>query len=197
MFGEPVFALSQHARQGACAAAERMRRHLRVAHGHLGLLPFAPNRRRTVRGRRVHHGGLLVHGLDVVRKPSRDARHARWTDTFAGIRPATFLGSSCRRQWGPRWQRPLRVAGSRAGRVCIDRAARNGTRRCTRRTQTQVAPMITVLFACTHNAGRSQMASTFFNSMADPKMARAISAGDRARGPCTSRSGHSHARGRL
>ena len=37
--------------------------------------------------------------------------------------------------------------------------------------------MVTVLFACTHNAGRSQMASTFFNSMADPKKARAISAG--------------------
>ena len=37
--------------------------------------------------------------------------------------------------------------------------------------------MVTVLFACTHNAGRSQMASTFFNSVADPTKARAISAG--------------------
>jgi arsenate reductase len=37
--------------------------------------------------------------------------------------------------------------------------------------------MVTVLFACTHNAGRSQMASTFFNSMVDPKKARAESAG--------------------
>jgi arsenate reductase len=37
--------------------------------------------------------------------------------------------------------------------------------------------MITVLFACTHNAGRSQMAATFFNGMADPNKARAISAG--------------------
>src|SRR2546425_2085584 len=35
----------------------------------------------------------------------------------------------------------------------------------------------TVLFACTHNAGRSQMAAAFFNALADPMKARAISAG--------------------
>jgi arsenate reductase len=37
--------------------------------------------------------------------------------------------------------------------------------------------MTTVLFACVHNAGRSQMAAAFFNSLADPARARAISAG--------------------
>ena len=34
-----------------------------------------------------------------------------------------------------------------------------------------------VIFACVHNAGRSQMASAFFNALADPGKARAISAG--------------------
>ena len=34
-----------------------------------------------------------------------------------------------------------------------------------------------VIFACVHNAGRSQMAAAFFNRMADPSRARAISAG--------------------
>ncbi len=34
-----------------------------------------------------------------------------------------------------------------------------------------------VLFACTHNAGRSQMAAAFFNLLADPAKARAISSG--------------------
>ena len=34
-----------------------------------------------------------------------------------------------------------------------------------------------VLFACLHNAGRSQMAAAFFNRLADPTRARAISAG--------------------
>jgi arsenate reductase (thioredoxin) len=34
-----------------------------------------------------------------------------------------------------------------------------------------------VIFACVHNAGRSQMAAAFFNQLADPSKARAISAG--------------------
>ena len=35
----------------------------------------------------------------------------------------------------------------------------------------------TVLFACVHNAGRSQMAAAWFNLLSDPSKARAISAG--------------------
>jgi arsenate reductase len=35
----------------------------------------------------------------------------------------------------------------------------------------------TVLFACVHNAGRSQMAAAIFNQLADPTKARAVSAG--------------------
>ena len=34
-----------------------------------------------------------------------------------------------------------------------------------------------VLFACVHNAGRSQMAAAWFNQLVDPAKARAISAG--------------------
>ena len=37
--------------------------------------------------------------------------------------------------------------------------------------------MDTVIFACVHNAGRSQMAAAFFNAAADPAKARAVSAG--------------------
>jgi arsenate reductase len=37
--------------------------------------------------------------------------------------------------------------------------------------------MNTVIFACVHNAGRSQMAAAFFNQLADPTRARALSAG--------------------
>ena len=37
--------------------------------------------------------------------------------------------------------------------------------------------MDTVIFACVHNAGRSQMAAAFFNAAADPAKAHAISAG--------------------
>jgi arsenate reductase len=37
--------------------------------------------------------------------------------------------------------------------------------------------MKTIIFACVHNAGRSQMAAAWFNAMADAAMARAVSAG--------------------
>lgn len=36
-----------------------------------------------------------------------------------------------------------------------------------------------VVFACVHNAGRSQMAAAFFNDLADPRKAEALSAGTR------------------
>ena len=42
-----------------------------------------------------------------------------------------------------------------------------------------------VLFACVRNAGRSQMAAAFFNALADPERARAVSAG-------TEPAGHVH-----
>ena len=37
--------------------------------------------------------------------------------------------------------------------------------------------MFKVIFACVHNAGRSQMAAAFFNQLADRRKAEAISAG--------------------
>lgn len=37
--------------------------------------------------------------------------------------------------------------------------------------------MLKVIFACVHNAGRSQMAAAFFNRLADPQKATAVSAG--------------------
>lgn len=40
-----------------------------------------------------------------------------------------------------------------------------------------VAGVKTFLFACVHNAGRSQMAAALFNHLADPAWARAVSAG--------------------
>jgi arsenate reductase (thioredoxin) len=39
------------------------------------------------------------------------------------------------------------------------------------------ANMYKVIFACIHNAGRSQMAAAFFNRGADPTKAKAVSAG--------------------
>jgi arsenate reductase len=41
--------------------------------------------------------------------------------------------------------------------------------------------MNTVIFACVHNAGRSQMAAAWFNALADTAQARAVSAGTEPR----------------
>jgi protein-tyrosine-phosphatase len=41
----------------------------------------------------------------------------------------------------------------------------------------QEETMFNVIFACVHNAGRSQMAAALFNQFADPQKARAISGG--------------------
>ena len=38
-------------------------------------------------------------------------------------------------------------------------------------------PMKTYIFACVHNAGRSQMSAAFFNQLADRRVASALSAG--------------------
>ena len=40
--------------------------------------------------------------------------------------------------------------------------------------------MLKVIFACVHNAGRSQMAAAFFNQLADRQKAEAVSAGERS-----------------
>jgi arsenate reductase len=37
--------------------------------------------------------------------------------------------------------------------------------------------MKTIVFACVHNAGRSQMAAAWFNALSDPTRVRAVSAG--------------------
>jgi arsenate reductase (thioredoxin) len=37
--------------------------------------------------------------------------------------------------------------------------------------------MVKVIFACVHNAGRSQMAAAFFHQLANPEKAQALSAG--------------------
>ena len=47
----------------------------------------------------------------------------------------------------------------------------------TRRTAPRKNVMKTVLFACVHNAGRSQMAAAFFNMLVNREKVRALSAG--------------------
>src|ERR1700721_1361126 len=54
------------------------------------------------------------------------------------------------------------------------RQPRHAVRRAAAR---KVVMVLKVIFACVHNAGRSQMAAAFFNHLADPQKAEALSAG--------------------
>ncbi len=74
-----------------------------------------------------------------------------WTDTFSGIRPVDVPGFIV-----------AQIVGA-ALAVALFRQLEH--------------PMKTVLFACVHNAGRSQMSAALFNLVADPAKACAISAG--------------------
>jgi hypothetical protein len=89
------------------------------------------------------------------------------SDTFAGIRPADVPVSS--RRSLPARSRRLCCSGGSC-RPCLKRPNASSCRGL------EVPSMTTVLFACVHNAGRSQMAAAWFNRLADSSRARALSA---------------------
>jgi len=73
MFGEPVFSASRHSRAGAGANIQRLRCHVWAAGGHLGLRsPQLVGG--AVRRGCLHHRRVLVHLVNFLRKPCRDAR---------------------------------------------------------------------------------------------------------------------------
>jgi arsenate reductase len=88
------------------------------------------------------------------------------TDTFAGIRPADAPAFILAQLLGAAGDGALPLAGAGAARRGSRRAPRGGA-------------MKRVIFACVHNAGRSQMAAALFNKLADPAKAIAVSAGTR------------------
>src|SRR5204862_3490382 len=71
---------------------------------------------------------------------------------------------------------PGRRRRGEGGAACADPCGHHRQRREAPSGRVAI-PVITVLFACVHNAGRSQIAAALFNNHADPKKARAISAG--------------------
>src|SRR5882762_2765574 len=85
------------------------------------------------------------------------------------MRWRAMCGSAVQRAW-IRWSRcASRQELAWCGRRMSSSRALTG--RC--------SAMETVIFACVHNAGRSQMAAALFSVLADPRRARAISAGTR------------------
>jgi len=113
MFGEPLFAPSQHERAGMPQLWSEF-----VATFGPG---SDPGRRAPtvcgapIRGGRLHHGGVLVHRLHLIRqscghaRPRRN-RHVRWHPT--GGRPGVHRGAVARRGGG---HRAVPVASAASG----------------------------------------------------------------------------------
>ena len=142
------------------AARGRVHGDLRLGLGDLGLLPIAASRD-AVRGRRLHHGRVLVHVVDVIRQPGRDARARRVRNVRghpargrAGLHRRSSPGSHSRHA-------PVSVARPELAGVRRQRAhpCRHGGRRMS-------AIKTRVLFICIHNSARSQMAEAFLKQLA-------------------------------
>src|SRR2546425_2363436 len=119
---------------------------------------------------KLHHRSVVFPFCDIFRNPRRDAGslidkhiHRHQTRGCAAVCSRTICGSVTRHvcvslaRSEPSLNRPS-GAGS---------TFRHG--KCAR--------MKTVLFACVHNAGRSQIAAAWFSALSDPTAAQAISAG--------------------
>jgi arsenate reductase (thioredoxin) len=97
-----------------------------------------------------------------------------FSDTFAGIRPldvplfiAAEMGGAIAATFLSRWLIPS--LPETAEDILLPHASEN--------SHESGNPVKTYLFACVHNAGRSQMAAALFNLYADGRGCRAISAG--------------------
>jgi glycerol uptake facilitator-like aquaporin/protein-tyrosine-phosphatase len=167
MFGLPLFSLSQHARHGPAqvfsefiATFGLMAVIWGASKTRTNLVPFAVAGYITAAYWFTASTSFANPAVTIARALS---------DTFAGIRPADapafivaqFAGAISATLFF-RWLVPSLPAV--ATKVLVPHSAEGG------------APMKTFIFACVHNAGRSQMAAAFFNLYAEAGC-RAISAG--------------------
>jgi glycerol uptake facilitator-like aquaporin len=170
MFGEPLFAASTHVRSGFAQAFSEG-----VATFGLLAVIWGCTRSRSDRvalavGAYITAAYWFTASTSFANPAVTLARAA--TDTFAGIRPADVPAFLVAQLVGAaaatalfRWLVPALPRRAASVRLPHDAPASRSN------------PMKTVIFACVHNAGRSQMAAAFFNQMANPGIARAVSAG--------------------
>jgi glycerol uptake facilitator-like aquaporin/protein-tyrosine-phosphatase len=172
MFGEPLFAASAHARSGLAQALSEG-----VATFGLIAVIWGCSRSRSnavafAVGAYITAAYWFTASTSFANPAVTLARAA--TDTFTGIRPADVPAFLVAQLAGAaaatalfRWLVPALPRGAPGVLLPHDEGASGEI------------SMQTVIFACVHNAGRSQMAAAFFNAMSDPARARAVSAGTR------------------
>ncbi len=148
MFELPAFALSRHARAGAGQL-------LSECVATFGLLAVIRTCAQIRSGAVPYAVGAYVTAAYWFTASTAFANPAvtlarSVTDTFAGIRPLDVPGFLV-----------AQLVGATAATALVR----------------WLLPMTRVIFACVHNAGRSQMAAALFNDLADPTKAQALSAG--------------------
>ena len=161
MFGEPIFAASLQERSGPA----QMFSEFVATFGLLAVICGCSRRRPAAVPFAVaaYIGAAFWFTASTsFANPAVTVARA-FTDSVAGIRPADVPGFIL-----------SQLAGALTATLLfswiVPRLPEPPERRLPR-------PRCTVLFACVHNAGRSQMAAAWFNLIADPDKARAISAG--------------------
>ena len=178
MFGAPLFMLSSTTRSGAAQLFSEF-----VATFGLLAVIWGCSRRRAATvpfavGAYITAAYWFTASTSFANPAVTLARAL--TDTFAGIRPLDVPGFIV-----------AQLAGAAAATLLFRWLVpafreRRQTLSC---HASEASAMKTVLFACVHNAGRSQMAAAWFNVLADPAKARAVSAGTRSGATGSSGSG--------
>ena len=166
MFGEPLFTASTHARSGGSQVFSELVATFGLLAVIWGCSRLRSNAVAFAVGAYITAAYWFTASTSFANPAVTLARAA--TDTFAGIRPGDVPGFIAAQLVGAaaatalfRWLVPS--LPERAFSVVLPR--RNS--------------MKTVIFACVHNAGRSQIAAAYFNELANAAIARARSAGTR------------------
>ena len=172
MFDEPVFAACTHARSGASQPFSEFVATFGLLAVIWGCSRLRSNTVPFAVGAYITAAYWFTSSTSFANPAATLARAA--TDTFAGIRAADV---------------PAFLAAQLAGAAAATALFRWLVPELPRRASSVVVPhsdlasrrssMKTVVFACVHNAGRSQIAAAFFNEMANTAIARAVSAGTR------------------
>ena len=174
MFGEPAFAASTHARAGLPQAFSEAIATFGLLSVIFGCSKRQPNALPFAVGAWITAAYWFTASTSFANPAVTLARAA--TNTFAGIRPEDVPGFVAAQLTGAalaigffRWLRHERAALVSLTASPVPPGAQ--------RAERAKEEVLTIIFACIHNAGRSQMAAAFFEQLASPALARAVSAG--------------------
>jgi|SRR5215469_7135808 len=166
MFGLSLFSFSQHARSGSAQVFSEFIATFGLLAVIWGSSRLRPNTIAFAVGAYITAAYWFTASTSFANPAVTVARCL--SDTFAGIRPADV---------------PLFIAAQLCGAVVVTVLFRwlvpslPSTAKDILMPHGQPKPIRTYLFACVHNAGRSQMAAAFFNLHGNPTECCAISAG--------------------